>query len=234
MIRVSTGIKGLNEMIQGGIPAGHTIAVIGPPGSGKTILCMQYIWDGLTKDELCIYISLEEDEDKLLKTASNYGWDLQKYIDMGTLSLLKLDAVDITGTMGRMLSELPKLIDSTGVTRVVIDPFVLIEMTFDDDHKRRVNTYELVRTINRTGATTLITSETLDGYHSRFGTVEFIADGIFLLQVIRSKERAELIYAIQVNKLRWSDHSKQLKPYAITNSGIEVHPESNVYWSEHG
>jgi circadian clock protein KaiC len=232
MIRVSTGISGLNEMIEGGIPAGHTIAAIGPPGAGKTTLCLQYVWDGLMKDELCMYISLEEEEEKLLKTALNYGWDFQKYIDRGTLSLIKLDALDINGTMERMLSELPKLISNSGVRRIVIDPFILVEMAFDNDHKRRVNIYELVRTIGRTGVTTIITSEALNGYHSHFGIIEYIVDGVFVLEVIHSKQRGSLIYAIQVNKLRWSSHSKDMKPYAVTSNGIDVYLDSNVYWSE--
>lgn len=232
MIRVSAGIKGLNEMIEGGIPAGHTMAVIGPPGSGKTTFCLQYIWDGLQKDDRCLYISLEEDEDKLLQTALNYGWDLKKYIEMDRLSLIKLDAFDITGTMDRMLSELPKLIKNNGVRRLVIDPFIHIEMGFDDDHKRRVNVYELVRKISKTGVTTLITSENLGGYHSHFGIIESIVDGVFLLQMINSTERGTLVYAIQVYKLRWSGHSKELKPYAITNRGIEIYLGSDVYWRE--
>ncbi len=232
MMRVSTGIKGLNEMIEGGIPEGHTIAVIGQPGSGKTTFCLQYIWDGLQKDDRCLYISLEEEEDKLLQTALNYGWDLKKYIDQDRLSLIKLDAFDITGTMERMLSELPKLIKNNGVRRLAIDPFIHIELAFDDDHKRRVNVYELVRRLSKTGVTTLITSENLEGYHSHFGIIESIVDGVFLLQMIRSTERGTLVYAIQVNKLRWSGHSKDIKPYAVTSRGMEIYLESSVYWCE--
>lgn len=232
MIRVSTGINGLNEMIDGGIPAGHSVAVIGPPGSGKTTFCLQYMWDGLQKDEHCLYISLEEEEDRLLQTATNYGWDFKKYIDRDMLSLIKLDAFDITGTMDRMLSELPKLIDKNGVKRLVIDPFIHIEMGFADDHKRRVNIYELIRRLAKTGVTTLITTENLEGVHSHFGILESIVDVVFLLQIIRSTERGALIYAFQVNKMRWSAHSKDIKPYAITGRGIEIYRESNVYWSE--
>lgn len=232
MMRVSTGIKGLNEMIEGGIPAGHTMAVVGPPGSGKTTFCLQYIWDGLQKDDRCLYISLEEEEDKLLQTALNYGWDLKKYIEIGKLMLIKLDAFDITGTMDRMLSELPKLIKNNGIKRLAIDPFIHVEMAFDDDHKRRVNIYELVRKISKTGVTTLITSENLEGYHSNFGIIESIVDGVFLLQMIHSTERGTLVYAFQVYKLRWSGHSKDLKPYSVTSRGIEIYLDSNVYWCE--
>lgn len=231
MIRVSTGIKGLDEMVDEGLPAGHTVLVMGPAGAGKTTFALQYIWNGLLKDEICMFISLEEEEPKILKTASRYGWDFQRYVDKGTLSLLKLDALDVSTTMMRLKSELPKIIDSSGVSRVAIDPFTLLEMVYENDHDRRVHTFELCNVISKTGATTVITSEVgKDGRSSWFGLMEYVADGVILLSntaTIGTKDK--VIFTIQVMKMRWSNHAKEIRPYDITEKGIEIHSKSAVF-----
>lgn len=231
MIRVSTGIEGLDEMVDGGIPAGHTVLVIGPAGSGKTTFALQFIWNGLVKDEACMFISLEEDEPKLLKTASKYGWDFQRYIDKGTLSLVKLDAVDVSTTMTRLKSELPKIIDSAGVSRVVIDPFTLLEMVYGTDHDRRVQTFELCDIISKTGATTVITSEVGEnGRSSWFGLMEYVVDGVIVLRntpITGNEDR--IVFSILVTKMRWSNHAMDSKPYVITKEGIVVHSKAAVF-----
>ena len=231
MIRVSTGIEGLNEMVDGGLPAGHTILVMGPAGSGKTTCALQFTWDGLVKDESCLYISLEEDEPKILKTASRYGWDFRRYVDKGTLLLLKLDVFDINATMARLKSELPKIIDSNSVSRVAIDPFTLLEIMYETDHDRRVQTFELCNIISKTGATTLVTSEVgKDGRSSWFGLMEYVVDGVILLRttpLTGSEDR--MVFTIWVTKMRWSSHSKEIKPYDITENGIIIHSKSAVY-----
>ncbi len=231
MIRVSTGIEGLDEMVDGGIPAGHAVLVMGPAGSGKTTFALQFIWNGLLKDEKCMFISLEEEEPKILKTASRYGWDFQRYIDKGTLLLLKLDAFDISATMARLKSELPEIIGSTGVSRVAIDPFILLEMVYETAQERRVHTFGLCDIISKTGATTLITSEVgKDRYISWFGLLEYVVDGVILLRntpVTGSEDRIE--FTILVTKMRWSKHAKVIKPYEITEKGIVVHSKSVVF-----
>jgi circadian clock protein KaiC len=231
MIRVSTGIEGLDEMVDGGIPAGHTILLMGPAGSGKTTFALQFIWNGLVKDEIGMFISLEEEEPKILKTASRYGWDFQRYVDKGTLSLLKLDALDISATMARLKSELPKIIDSTAVSRVVIDPFTLLEMLYETDHDRRVHTFELCDIISKTGATTLVSSELgKDGRSSWFGLMEYVVDGVILLRntpITGSEDR--MVFTILVTKMRWSNHAKEIKPYDITDKGIIIHSKSAVF-----
>lgn len=230
MIRQSTGVPGLNEMLGGGLPSGQTIVVIGPAGSGKTTLALQFIWDGLTKDELCMFLSLEENENKLIETASKYGWDFKKYLDAGTLSLIKLDALDITNTITHLKTDLPHIMDSTGVSRVAIDPFSIIEMAYENERERRVNIFDLCSTLNQTGATTMITSEIGSDMHSSvYKVIEHVVDGVILLHRIRESESRNVLHAIEVVKMIWTNHSKEIKPYDITPAGMNVHVRSKMY-----
>lgn len=230
MIRVNTGIEGLNEMTEGGIPQGHTVALLGPAGAGKTTFTLQYLWNGLVNDQTCIFISLEEDEESLLKTATNYKWDLQPYLDKEKLSLVKLDASHVSSSMGRLQSELPEIVNSIGASRVVIDPFTLLEMLFDSEAERRKNIFDICRIVGSTNATTLLTSEiSREELHtSRYGLVEYVVDGVILLRRIRSKDTGRAQLTLEIVKMRWTDHSKEIKPYTITSEGIVVRTDLRV------
>lgn len=229
MNRISTGIKGVDKMIEGGIPLGHIISLVGPFGSGKTTFTLQFIRKGLMNDENGLYISLEEGEDKLLKTALNYGWNLKPYIDSERFSIVRFEASDITSSLTHLESSFPALIKSLGASRVVIDPFVLFEMLYDNESERRKHVFDLCEIISSTGATTIITSEVnRDHPGSRFGLIEYVSDGVIILHKIKD-ELQRVRFAIQIDKMRWSNHSKEIKPYEITDEGIKVYIKSKVY-----
>jgi len=86
----TTGVIGLDEMLGGGLPAGHIVAFLGSPGTGKSTFALQFIYAGLQKSENCIYLSLEESEENIIKTASMFGWDLKPYITKKKLTLIRL------------------------------------------------------------------------------------------------------------------------------------------------
>ncbi|MFQ6059917.1 MAG: RAD55 family ATPase [Thermoplasmata archaeon] len=76
---VKTGVEGLDELLGGGIPSGHVVAVLGGFGTGKTTLALQYIKRGLENGERCIFITLEESDDSIRENAKSFGWDLKEY-----------------------------------------------------------------------------------------------------------------------------------------------------------
>ncbi|MEM1742072.1 MAG: ATPase domain-containing protein, partial [Desulfurococcaceae archaeon] len=73
--RLSTGVKGLDEIINGGIPRGFTVAVVGEPGTGKTVFCIHFISSGLSKGEKGIYVTTEESRESIIKQAQLFGFD---------------------------------------------------------------------------------------------------------------------------------------------------------------
>ena len=153
MDRVGTGIEGLDDMLGGGLPRGHVVAVMGSFGTGKTTFGLQFLQQGLKDGEKGIFISLEEDQESILANALSYGWDLRRYIDERRLAVLKLEPTDAKNSIGRIRSELPELLRSFGATRIVLDSVSLLNMLYDSDHEKRINLFNLIQMFKGTGAT---------------------------------------------------------------------------------
>lgn len=231
MNRVRTGVSGLDEMLHGGFPEGHIVLVMGSFGTGKTTFGLQYLVEGLRNEEPCIFISLEEDRDSILKNAASFGWDLTNAIEKKKLGLFKLEPSDAKTTITRIKSELPKFIKSFGAKRVVLDSVSLLNMMFLDENERRSNLFNLCQLLKSTGATTLLTAEVKDENprSSRDGLAEYTADGVLLLQSEENREGGEIQLTIRILKMRRTAHSRRVKPYSITDKGIVVHAGADVF-----
>ncbi len=222
--RVSSGVKGLDEMLSGGFPSGHITVVVGDSGTGKTTLALQYILDGLHKGESGLYISIEEEKESLISTAATYGWNLEKYIEENKLKFLKLDLSDIKMTVRRVINDLPVLIKSFGAKRLVIDSITLFSMMFNDSIERRIRLAGLNKAIKKAGITALYTSEiNLDNpIHSKDGIVEYASDGVLFLQQNHNSHSIKL--NMRVIKMRRTQHDRLYRPYEITGNGVVVYP----------
>jgi len=229
--RVKTGISGLDEMLQGGLPENHIVVVMGSFGTGKTTLGLQFLVEGLRQAEPCIFISLEEDKDSILKNAATFGWDLTPALEAKKLGVFKLEPSDAKTTIMRIKSELPKFIKSFGAKRVVLDSVSLLNMMFSDENERRSNLFNLCQLLRTTGATSILTAEVKDENprSSRDGLAEYTADGVLLLQSDENREGGEVQLTIRIMKMRRTAHSRRVKPYSITDKGIVVHAGADVF-----
>jgi len=227
---VLTGIDGLDEMLGGGVPKGHTITVLGSFGTGKTTFGVQFLVQGLINGEKGIYISLEEDVDSIVTSAAAFGWDLATPLKEKRLAVIKLEPADAKTTVTKVRSELPKFIKDFDAERVVVDSVSLLNMMFADDMERRARLFALSQQIKSTGATAVFTAETKDGnpMSSRDGLVEYISDGVIVLRV-REKESGDVQLTMQVMKMRRLKHSRAIKPYTIDEDGINVHADVEVF-----
>jgi KaiC/GvpD/RAD55 family RecA-like ATPase len=86
MERIKTGIRGLDELIQGGFPKGSNIVVTGAPGSGKSIFGMSFIAEGCKNGEKCLYITVEQTPDDIVDQAFQFGWDFNQW-ENGSVTL---------------------------------------------------------------------------------------------------------------------------------------------------
>jgi len=231
MDKLNTGIIGLDEMLGGGIPSKHIIAVLGTPGTGKSTLAMQFIYAGLLKGENCIYLSLEESEEMIIQTALIFGWDLKPYIINKKLVLIRLSAMNIKITASRVENDMPKLFESFGVKRLIIDPITLYEMMYESESDRREHLFNFAEKIREQGITLVMTSETNNNnpYNSKFGLIEYIADGVIILRQVRQNELQAVTTVIEVSKMRRVDHSRDIKPYSFSKNGLVVHSEAEFF-----
>ncbi len=230
---LSTGVLGLDELLNGGIPENHIVVVYGGMGTGKSTFALQFAVSGLKKGEKAIYISLEEREKEIVDTAKSFGWDIEQYMqkDHETLKLVRLDPNDVKVTLNRFKNELPTTIKSFGAQRLVIDSITLFEMMFSEEASRRLNLFEMFDLIKETGVTTLVTSEvsTTDLNASRYGLVEYVSDGAIMFRTIRQDNLREAKLVCEVVKMRRRKHSRAIKPYVISNDGLLVHTDSEVF-----
>jgi KaiC domain protein len=204
--------------------------IIGTYGTGKTTFSLDFVWDGLTKGERVIYISLEEREERILSYMTQKGWDVMPFLNK-SFYVIKLDPTDFNVANNRIKNELPKLIEEVKASRVVIDPISLFEDLFDNDSERRQEMYRFIEGLRDRKCTIMMTSETHRDniFSSRHGLIEYLADTVILLRYVRPSDLTDVHLALEVVKMRMSAHSREIKPYEIEQEQVMVYSEANVF-----
>jgi len=228
--RIDIGIAGLDAMIQGGVPARHLIVAIGSAGTGKTTFGLQFLHHGLEQGENAIFVTLEQSHDAIMATADEWGWEFETYEDDGQLAVVDLDPVEMANSLDNIRGELPDLIEEFDADRLVLDSVSLLEMMYDDQARRRTEVFDFTRALKRAGVTTMLTSEASETnpYASRHGIIEYLTDAVFVLKYVRS-ENQETRLAVEIQKIRNANHSRETKPYEITADGISVYQQASIF-----
>ena len=229
--RIKVGILGLDDMLGGGLIPGSITCIIGTFGTGKTTFSLEFVWEGLKRNETIIYISLEEREERIISYMKLKGWDVMPYINK-SLFIIKLDPTDFNLANNRIKNELPKLIEEKKAARVVIDPISLFEDLFNSDSERRREMYRFIEGLRDRNCTIMMTSETdrNNPFSSRHGLIEYLSDTVILLRYVRPSEiSVDVHLALEVVKMRMSSHSREIKPYDLKQDQVEVYSEANVF-----
>ena len=123
------------------------------------------------------------------------------------------------------------LIEDFGATRLVLDSVSLLEMMFEDRAARRNEIYSFTKLLKQAGVTTMLTSEVSDDnpYVSRHGIVEYLTDAVFFLQYIRPEDFQETRMAVEIQKIRDANHSREKKPYEISDAGLSVYEQATIF-----
>nr|WP_121820690.1 KaiC domain-containing protein [Halostella salina] len=229
--RIELGIDGLDEMIQGGVPERSLMVTIGSAGTGKTTFGLQFLNHALEAGERAIYITLEESRKRVINSATEKGWAFDEYVDDDRLAIVDIDPIEMANSLASIRSELPRLIEEFGASRLVLDSVSLLEMMYDDRATRRNEIYDFTKSLKRAGVTTMLTSEASqdNAYASRHGIVEYLTDAVFVLQYVRPSDFRETRLAVEIQKIRDANHSRETKPYEITNEGISVYRQANIF-----
>ncbi len=256
---IKVGVPGFDELLEKGIPKGTNILITGGPGTGKTIFCLQALYNAAREGHDCLYATFEEAPWRLRQHMSEFGWDVEKVEEKGTLWKLtigkagkhgslvirKLDPLQIARsvegllekTAGRLSIELrgiPELVP-TALTphMIVLDSLSALESAFTGKPGGyRIYIEQLFRLFEKIGATTFLITEIEEAplRYSRTGVEEFLADGVFVLYNI--KTRGLRIQAIEILKLRGAKHERKIAPIQITSKGITVFPGETIYEAE--
>ncbi len=223
--RISSGVPGLDELMYGGIPCGNLVVLSGDPGSGKTILCWQFVHEGAAKfGENAVYVSLEESEDVIFQGALEFGWDLKKLVAERKLVIVTVELYDFE----RLKVAIEDNVKAINARRLIIDPGVIFRLFFErelDARKRIVSLGKMLRTLN---VTAIITNEiSLDRESSLYGLEEYVADGVILLYHTRLKNR--FVRSVAVLKMRNTEIMETLKPLKIGNDGVRILAKAELF-----
>lgn len=233
--RISLGIQGLDEMLYGGINSGNIIGLIGPAGSGKTLISLQFLHASLKKGNKCLYISSNHDEKDLKSHSIIYGWDFEPFLNNKQLTLKSMEPVqtvlrgDEYYLTSKYLDELPMVVNKLKNDIVIIDPITDFISLCKSEVESRSRLLNLFRLIKDNSSTAMITAESeIDSCSTKSGIVEYAVDGLLILRRVQSADLNELLHVIQIAKMRWSNHVREIRQYDFTDHGIEVYSKYNV------
>ena len=225
---LSTGIEGLDRLI-GGIPERYVITVFGTYGTGKTTFGLHFVYEGLKNGENCIFISLDEDEESIIETGEGFGMELRKYVGKN-LEVLRLDPLIVKESIEKLSGDLLNLIRKTNARRMVVDTISVLESLFDE-RERWIALSNFRDAIKKGGLTAIFTSEADkdNPTSTKYGILEYMSDGAIALRYIRREITEEPLLALEIIKIRRIKHPRKLIPYVITERGIEVLTEAEVF-----
>ncbi len=223
MKRISTGINGLDNLLEGGIPEKSLILLSGTSGTGKTVFSLQFLYNA-SKYEPGIFVSFEEDISKIKEMAEVFGWDIDRYENENRLRFLRYDPFRIED----ILEVIENNIREIGAKRVVIDSVSAIGLYMRDPPEIRRMILQISNVLRKNNCTAILTCDILSGKGtlSRFGVEEFVVDGVILLH--NFLEHNEYKRALSIWKMPSTNHSRRIHPYNITKNGFIVSTKETV------
>jgi len=213
--RAPTGIKGLDAILEGGFPKGRSILVTGEPGTGKTILSLQFLMEGLARGEKGIYVAADEGPLDIMEQAASLGWDLEQHIEKKEFAILNaatyLSSLPGSGRekhvdIHKALADLGGFVNRLDAKRLVLDPagpFVLLR---DSASRIQDQTRLLIQLLRTTMPTTnVLTSYAVPrtGERTLHGIEEYLVAGALILEMVWTGGR--FTRSLTVEKMRCTD-----------------------------
>ncbi|MGZ3559055.1 MAG: circadian clock protein KaiC [Thermodesulfobacteriota bacterium] len=231
--KVRTGIEGLDEITNGGLPRGRPTLVCGSAGSGKTLLGMEFLVRGATRfNEPGVFMSFEESAEELTKNVASLGFDLNRltaskrllvdYVHIERSEIEETGEYDLEGLFIR----LGNAIDSIGAKRVVLDTIESLFAGLPNPSILRAELRRLFRWLKKKGMTAIITGERGENTLTRHGLEEYVSDCVILLDHRVANQVSTR--RLRVVKYRGSIHGTNEFPFLIDERGITVMPITSL------
>ncbi|MGQ4832943.1 MAG: RAD55 family ATPase [Candidatus Asgardarchaeia archaeon] len=244
--RISSGIDGLDTLLNGGLLPERNLLVIGGPGTGKTTFALQYIIKGAADyGDAGVFVTTEQSPYELRSDAKSFGWDIEKLEDDGLIKIVNAVPTPMPGQAREIV--LPEVNPNVGyleysvddilslifdvtrkihAKRVAIDSITQFLFLESDPLKMRVNIIRLINTLKRNGMTIISTAQKYLSEAIYNEILTFIADGVVLLYLLR--RGVEKVRACEIIKMRGSKHSLNTVEMKITDNGIVIFPDKTI------
>jgi len=220
--RASTGVKGLDERIGGGLPTPGVVLIAGEPGTGKTTLCMQCLFHGARLGEPGIYITaISEPVDQIHKYMASYTFYDRRLVDEGLIKFLDISEVLMKQGARRALDMVIAFVRRSDARRVVIDSITPFSYTFTQPQDYRRFLHEFFTVLKAMETLTLIVAE-FSPEEARTSPESYMADGVIYLYLQQGETPSTFKPGLQVRKLKGTEHPKDILRLGFTRDGIRV------------
>jgi len=225
-----TGIDGLDDILNGGIVSDSTTLISGNPGAGKSILCLQYIYNGVEMfDEKGIYLTFEENESDLQQAAESLGFDKwPDYVENGDIQVYDKQVLlrenDFTSSLDIILDDL----EDDEYDRLVLDSLAMFQLFFENESEKRTYLLKFTDILRENGLTTLMTNEQGAVFpDTDIGLENYLTDGnIYLIQTPTDSGVNRYVW---VAKMRKQNIETDIYPMEIDWGGIKVHQNASAF-----
>ena len=221
--RVPTGVGGLDEMLDGGLPRTTTTVVQGGTGTGKTLLGLRFLLEGARRGEAGIHFTLEETAEQLRGIAANLGWDLRALEDSGLLTLRYVSPIELS--TDRFLDQARREVARVGARRAVVDSLTSLALGVPSERRYNELVYAMTKHLRALGVTLVMNLEIADllGSAQLSGHgISFAADNVILLKYVERDGRLER--GLAVLKARGVSHATDVRSLTLSATGIDVAP----------
>ena len=228
-----TGIRGLDEVTNGGLPRGRPTLVCGGPGSGKTLFAASFLLNGIAQfDEPGVLMTFEETSEELASDLASLGYDLAKLTAEGKLVVdyvrVERSEIEETGEydLEGLFVRLEHAIHSVGAKRIVLDTIESLFAGLSNPGILRAELRRLFRWLKDKGLTAVLTGERGEGALTRQGLEEYVSDAVILLDH-RVQEQVST-RRLRIVKYRGSHHGTNEYPFLIDRDGLSVLPVTSL------
>jgi circadian clock protein KaiC len=221
--RSSFGVDEVDKMLGGGFITGSSNIVEGAPGTGKTTFGLQFIVNGIEKNnEPGLIITFEEFPAQYYTDASNFGWDLKKYEAEGLLKIIFTSPELAIKEIEEIGGQLETIIDEMGAKRCLIDSLTHFEYAVQDENELREMEFDFISSLKREELTSILLSENnnLLGQTDSISQAPFIVDSYLIFRYVEIN--SAISKAMLILKMRGSLHTKDIRQFEITKDGCEI------------
>ena len=204
-LRIPTGVNGLDELIEGGLVRGQVHLLVGGPGTGKTILASNFVFNAVSKlGEKAVYATFEESSDYFKRNLVGLGMDFHALEKAGKVKILDLEMLRGKGLESN-IAYLLEVVDQTKSSILVIDSLTALLLACESQFEQRTFMKMMYKSLKDRDVTTLMTvslSQT-----GKVGPEGFLSDSVMLLENSLTNNEFKTRFLIQ--KMRGTDHSRR-------------------------
>lgn len=234
--KAPTGIRGLDEITYGGLPRGRTTIFCGGPGSGKTMLGIEFLVRGATQfDEPGVLIAFEESPEEITRNVASLGFDLDELVAKKKLFLdhVSIEPGEISETgafdLEGLFIRIRNAVETVHAKRVMLDTLEALFSSFSNTRILRAELRRLFGWLKQRGLTAVVTAERGEGTLTREGLEEYVSDCVIVLDH-RVMDQIS-VRRIRVVKYRGTRHGMDEYPFLIDETGMSILPLSSLQLS---